>query len=423
MASHRDEVFVAGGQPTHTYVERSAEHVELKLARAIATPNQIVSLSGPTKTGKTVLCRRILGERQFIWIDGGQIKDGDDFWKRVAYELNLPGSTESVNESATKAGLQGSIPMIVTASGSQLLRRADTEKREIASLGSSITHLTQERIMLVIDDFHYIAEEPRTELMRNVKGAVFNGLKVILLSVTHRVFDAIKAESELTGRFTAISLPHWSVPDLEQIPIKGFSELGTICPQSLIHDLSAEAQENPFLMQKFCWEICFDLGIEHKKLIGSHSIPADYDLTKMFRRLSQDAGLPIYEKLAAGPQSRKARAKRPLRNGGIALDIYQAVLLALAESGPKAVISYDDLRELLSNILSEQIPQKHEITSALKHLSRISRNIGSGSAVDWDDDKREVTLVDPYLRFFLRWQVRREQLPMGQNLLPLKGIV
>jgi hypothetical protein len=74
MAPHRDEVFVAGGQPTYTYVERSAEHVELKFARAIATPNQIVSLSGPTKTGKTVLCRRILGDRQFVWIDGGQVK-------------------------------------------------------------------------------------------------------------------------------------------------------------------------------------------------------------------------------------------------------------------------------------------------------------------------------------------------------------
>lgn len=48
MGPHRDEVFVAGGQPTFTYVERSSEHIELKFARAIATPNQIVSLSVPT---------------------------------------------------------------------------------------------------------------------------------------------------------------------------------------------------------------------------------------------------------------------------------------------------------------------------------------------------------------------------------------
>ena len=159
-------------------------------------------------------------------------------------------------------------------------------------------------------------------------------------------------------------------------------------------------------MQKFCWEICFDLRIEQRKFLGAHVVPDNYDTTSMLRRLSQDAGLPIYQKLAAGPQSRKVRAKRQLRGGGTA-DIYQAILLAIAESGPKSILFYDDLRELLGDILSEQVPQKHEITSALKHLARISRNIGAGSAIDWDDDKREITLTDPYLRFFLRWQVRR----------------
>ena len=84
------------------------------------------------------------------------------------------------------------------------------------------------------------------------------------------MFDAIKAESELTGRFTAISLPHWAVSDLAQIPAKGFNELGTICPESVTKDLCDEAQENPFLIQKFCWEICFDLKIERKKIIGSY---------------------------------------------------------------------------------------------------------------------------------------------------------
>jgi hypothetical protein len=135
----------------------------------------------------------------------------------------------------------------------------------------------------------------------------------------------------------------------------------------------------------------------------------------MFRRLSEDAGLPIYQKLAAGPQSRKIREKRPLREGG-EVDIYQALLLALAESGPKFVISYDELREILGRILSARVPQKHEITSALKHLSGISKAIGAGSAVDWDENNREITVVDPYLRFYLRWQVRRAESNLPSQL-------
>ena len=128
---HRDQVFVAGGQPTYTYVERSSEHVEAKFARAIAAPNQIVSLSGPTKTGKTVLCRRILGDRQFVWVDGGQVRNGEDFWNLVAQELNIPSSMENVNESATKIGLEGSLPLTLTASGSQLAVSSTRDRKSV----------------------------------------------------------------------------------------------------------------------------------------------------------------------------------------------------------------------------------------------------------------------------------------------------
>lgn len=45
----RDSVFIAGGQPTVTYVGRKQTDVERELARAIAAPNQISSLAGPTR--------------------------------------------------------------------------------------------------------------------------------------------------------------------------------------------------------------------------------------------------------------------------------------------------------------------------------------------------------------------------------------
>lgn len=35
--------------------------------------------------------------------------------------------------------------------------------------------------------------------------------------------------------------------------------------------------------------------------------------------------------------------------------------------------------------------------------SPLDREVG----VDWDDDKRTLDISDPYLRFYLRWQVRK----------------
>jgi hypothetical protein len=401
---HRDQVFVAGGQPSVTYVDRQEFHVERTVARAIAAPNQVVSLAGPSKTGKTVLCRKVLGDREYVWIDGGEIESATSLWNSVSSELNLP--TEVTTSDEKSSGVDGGLTApIISAKGSKLRKRATSEKRVIHSIADALDTLVAEQIILVVDDFHYLMPETRTTFLRNVKGAVFSGLKVLLLSVTHRAFDAIKAESELTGRFTSITLPDWTKDELRQIPVLGFGALNVSCPNALIEKLADEGQDSPFLMQKFCWEVCFDRNIEHAAILTPHSIPDDYPTEAMFVRLAQDAGLPIYQRLVAGPQSRKLRTKRPLRSGGQA-DIYQALLLAIAETGPKPSISYDELRGSLNAILSDMVPQKHEVTAALKHLAAISMKAGTEVAIDWDEEKREVNLTDPYLRFYLRWQVR-----------------
>jgi hypothetical protein len=102
--------------------------------------------------------------------------------------------------------------------------------------------------------------------------------------------------------------------------------------------------------------------------------------------------------------------KRPLRTGAEA-DVYEATLLAIAETGPKSALNYDEMRSKLNVILADKVPQKHEVTSALKHLSRISAEAGGDMGIDWDDGKRMLHITDPYLRFYLRWQVRQSAMP------------
>jgi hypothetical protein len=95
--------------------------------------------------------------------------------------------------------------------------------------------------------------------------------------------------------------------------------------------------------------------------------------------------------------------KRRLKSGGTA-DIYKVVLTAA--TGPKSEVSYEDLRKELIELLVDEPPQKHEVTSALKHLSTISQDIGNDAGIDWDNDERRINISDPYLRFYLRWQIR-----------------
>jgi hypothetical protein len=401
----RDKVFIAGGQPSITYVDRAHLRIEQNLAQTIRIPNKIVSLAGPTKSGKTVLCRKILSSKQpFVWIEGGQIQSPEAFWDKVCYILNYPVEIAKAAKDEGKGGLKFGASDWLSFEGS-ILKGTETKRTyKIDSMASALRHLNEHSVALVVDDFHYIPADARAVFLRNIKGPVFDGLKLVLLSVTHRGLDAVKAESELQGRVSSLTMPEWEFGDLKRIGEKGFSALNIECPVKIIDRMASEAQNSPFLMQQLCWEICAGIGVDERP---AQPVPvaSNYDFVPILKRLAKDCGHPIYQKLEVGPQSRKMRRKRRLASGATA-DIYKAILMGLAATGPKATTSYDELRHELNDLLASDMPQKNEITSALKHLAIISQKEGSDAGLDWDGEERKIDITDPYLRFYLRWQIR-----------------
>lgn len=335
----RDTVFIAGGQPTITYVDRAHLKIEETLSQAMKVPNQIVSLAGPTKSGKTVLCRTVLGNSPYIWIEGGQIQTATELWDKCCYILNYPIEIAKDNKRETKGGFKAGLLNWLSIDGSLL--SADETKRtyKIDLMASAIRHLKEQKIALVIDDFHYLLTAARTTFLRNIKGPVFDGLKLALLSVTHRGLDAVRSESELQGRVYSVVTPEWARGDLKKIATQGFSALNIVSSDGVVSRLALEAQSSPFLMQKLCWEVCAGLGLDLRAEVPV-VISVKYDFVPICQRLSKDFGHPIYKKLEIGPQSRKRRMKRRLKSGGSA-DIYKAVLMAIAATGPKSVVSYE----------------------------------------------------------------------------------
>src|ERR1019366_5316181 len=98
------EVFVPGSYPQHTYVERSAQGLEDSLRDALATPGQVISLSGPSKSGKTVLIERVVGRDLLIPISGASLRSPDDVWNRVLDWMDLPDSTAANQKIAATLG-------------------------------------------------------------------------------------------------------------------------------------------------------------------------------------------------------------------------------------------------------------------------------------------------------------------------------
>jgi hypothetical protein len=270
-----------------------------------------------------------------------------------------------------------------------------------------IEHMLKHGIVLVIDDFHYLRRDDQVEFMRALKGPVSNGLKVLLLSVSYRAYEAIQAEVEITGRFVHVEVPEWSESDLADIAWRGFESLTVKAPKALVAQLAAEAVGSPQLMQYFCWELCFDLGMDAP--MKPVRVPTKFDPAPIFGRIARDMGQPIYDRLAAGPQSRTARIDRPLK-AGEAVDIYHALLLAIAATGLKKSLTYDEIRASLSSILRAKVPQKLEVSNALNQIAKISATISEDNRpIDWLDSELRLVIADPMFRFFLKWKVARHE--------------
>jgi hypothetical protein len=261
------DVFVAGGLPVITYISRDEYSLESAMQDYLDARYKLLSISGSTKSGKTVLVRRTIPKQEGFWIPGGQVNDLNSFWEIV---LEKTGGYTSLNETHSEnrntlsgremtasikpGGMGGDIKSQFNES--EQAGTSQTFGRTISPASSAISQLMHHRRPLVVDDFHYIDKTVQQSIIRSLKDPVFEGLPVILITVPHRAFDVIRVEKEMTGRVKQLQIPAWRVSELEKIAELGFKALNVCCNHKLIRKLSEEAFESPHLMQDFCAALC-----------------------------------------------------------------------------------------------------------------------------------------------------------------------
>ncbi|WP_202898827.1 hypothetical protein, partial [Komagataeibacter europaeus] len=67
------QIFVPNKFPKYTYVNRGSDALEKKLINALETSNSVISLSGPSKSGKTVLVEKMVGADYLITVSGAEL--------------------------------------------------------------------------------------------------------------------------------------------------------------------------------------------------------------------------------------------------------------------------------------------------------------------------------------------------------------
>jgi hypothetical protein len=270
--------------------------------------------------------------------------------------------------------------------------------REFDRATAVLNALENSRRTLVIDDFHFIPTDIQPLVIRALKQPVYRGLKVVVLSVPHRGFDAVRAEQDINQRLIQAEIPAWTESELEQIARGGFNALNVDVDNNVIHVLAQEAYGSPILMQRFCQEWCLENNVT--ETLSTRTRVGTKKLDVFLTGLAKDQPPEVHEKLARGQRS--DRKMRPLKDGTTA-DIYEIVLRSIADCLPGSPMSFDEIRAATREMVAES-PQNHEITRVLQKIAETAKELSPRDPVIvWDGDGRKLHIADPGFAFYLKW--------------------
>jgi hypothetical protein len=427
------EVFTPTNVPTLTYVERASKNFESDLRTAFTIPKMIVSISGPSKSGKTVLVTKVVAPENLIHIYGASIKTPDDLWSNVLTWMGGPlerTETEGLKiagELSATMGGKGGIPLIAEAKAdikggmSADSSTSTAKKYSTTGLDAIVREIGGSEYVVFVDDFHYIDREVRTEIGKQIKAAAEKGIRICTASVPHRSDDVVRSNPELRGRVTAIDMSYWTSDELEQIAFTGFKELNVDLAPAVIRALANEAFGSPQLMQAISLNFCFERGINATQATHQRIEIDTGVLRQIFERTSVTTDYStMLNALHAGPKQRGTERKQFDFTGGTRGDVYRCVLLAIKADPSSLSFRYEDMLRRAQQVCKGESPVGSSVAESLVQMAKLARTVQDAPAIEWDEDVLDI--VEPYFLFFLRWSPQLSRLAKkstAQAALPL----
>jgi len=409
------DVFTPGRFPTHTYVDDHLKDKSQQLRDALDDGSMLVSISGPSKSGKTVFVEHILGKDNLIEVTGAGIHSSQDLWIRV---FDIVGTPILQTNTSTKT-LAGTVGGKGTVEGSVLIAKSKSE------LSVNATYTTQQSskegiavdmlqllikefagtdFVVFIDDFHYVPRDVQSELAQQIKEAIRQGVKIICASVPYHSDDVIRSNPDLRGRIFSIDFDYWGNDILRKIAFKGFNALNIDYQTSMVDAFALEAAGSPQLMQYLCLNACYELNVRER---STKEVKLSFDdqlLSNICRRtvLSTDYS-SVVDKMIEGPKTRGSDRKIYITKYGWQGDVYRLLLKAIALDPPQLNFRYQSLVDRISSICSGESPSGSSITSACYHATSIGNDAAGDNIIEWDSDNDVLDIRDPYFIFYLRW--------------------
>ncbi len=409
------DVFTPGKFPTITFVEEHISEKGKQLKDALEDGSVLVSISGPSKSGKTVFVEHVIGRDLLIQVTGAGVERPADLWLKVFDIIGTPikkvvGKETGLSGSVTgKAAVEGGFVLAKAkgeagASASVSRNSSATEEIPIDLLQLLIKELNGSEMIIFIDDFHYIPKDVQSALAKQIKEAIRLGVQFIVASVPYHADDVIRSNPDLRGRIFSIDFDYWGAEILKKIAYRGFQKLGIGYQQTTIDRFAEEAAGSPQLMQYLCLNTCYELGVRESSSTSIDFPHNEQILSKICLRtvLSADYS-SVVARMLEGPKTRGSDRKIYITKGGEQGDVYRLLITSLASDPPQLTFRYQNLLERIQSICTSEAPSGSSITSACYHATSIGNDTVGDKIMEWDGEHDVLDIRDPYLLFFLRW--------------------
>lgn len=409
-------IFTPSTFPQLTYVDRTDLQLEQDLRDALDTPGDVIAISGPSKSGKTVLVQQVVGEEDLIVISGAGIASGEQLWKSVINWMGGPVETIQSTVSTVSASADGrvsgsaGVPFLSKgevsggAGATTGFSRTNQGRQDTATLAQVADEIADSSFVLMVDDFHYIPTKVQVDVAKQLKAAAEAGIKIVVASVPHRSDDAVRGNPELRGRLRALNLKYWNTRDLAEIANLGFPALNLEVDSNDIEKFAEEAVGSPQLMQGICLSLCHNKGHRTKPKTSRKVRLSSGDLSNILEDCSNRADYSsLLKQMAAGPKQRGSERKVHEMRNGVSGDVYDVLLAALASDPPLLEATYAELQDRCQSLCSQEAPRSQSIWGACEQITKIADEMNPGiRIIDWDADQQIFNVVDPYWVFYLR---------------------
>lgn len=401
------EVFGIGRRiPQYTYVDRSG--LDTIFSYLLDTERHIV-IHGASKQGKSCLRRKNLDESNCIVIQCKPEMSNNDVWQNVLRQLEV-SMKRSINEvEKSGSSISGGVnvegnALFVKAKGeiNSEINSGDETKYEEAFLQGKendldflARELKKKEKRLVIEDFHYLAEDERKCVAFDLKALYELEIYVIIIGIWSEQNLLTYYNGDLTGRIEEINI-NWNKAELEEVIRKGEKTLNIEFDDNLKNEIIVSSFQNVGILQRLAEKVCFINSILDKQPV-KQVITKDEKFNTAVEQVISDIGqryTRICEVFVKG-----FRTDTKLR-------IYYKIFKVLTKTAVINLINGIPSHTLLKEVqeLSEEDVRQADLTQCLDRIERLqaSKKI-TPLLVSYNNTLRILTLMDREFLFYRRY--------------------